>query len=183
MPWGSAPASSIPRWKERSLRAGFSRAIFTPRTYGLLGEHRGRPLLLLGEGLAQLLLLLLWEVGRDDLEVVGLQLVYDPLRGVGPAGQGKQRGGTRRHLLTNLPDEVVVDAHVCHRPRKCSHARTDRRAEEGYEEDQPEQEAPEGSTHRSSAGRAGQLAGLGLLVAFRPGDHSRVLEGDHLSLL
>src|SRR5918993_5494710 len=74
-------------------------------------------LLLLGEGLAQLLLLLLWQVGRDDLEVVGLQLVYDPLRGVGPAGQRKQRGGARRHLLTHLPDEVVVYPNVGQRSR------------------------------------------------------------------
>jgi hypothetical protein len=48
---------------------------------------------LLGEGLAQFLLLLLWEVGGDDLEVILLQLVDHPLGGVGPASQGKQRGG------------------------------------------------------------------------------------------
>src|SRR5215212_6693597 len=35
--------------------------------------------LLLGEGLAQLVLLLLWEVGRDDLEVIGPELVDHPL--------------------------------------------------------------------------------------------------------
>src|SRR5918994_7515200 len=108
MPWGSAPASSIPRWKERSLRAGFSRAIFTPRTYGLLGEHRGRPLLLLGEGLAQLLLLLFGQVGRDDLEVVGIQCVDHPLGCVRPAGEREQRGGPWRHFLAHPPYEVVV---------------------------------------------------------------------------
>jgi hypothetical protein len=43
--------------------------------------------LLLGEGLAQLVLLLLWEVGGDDLEVVGLELVYHPVGGGGPAGR------------------------------------------------------------------------------------------------
>src|SRR5215207_9941783 len=107
------------------------------------------PLLLLSEGLAQLPLLLLWQVGGDDLEVILLELVYDPLRCVGPAGQGKQRGGPRPYLLTNLPDEVVVYPHVGHRPRKRSHARTDRSSEEGHEEDQAEQEAQEGSTHRS----------------------------------
>jgi hypothetical protein len=32
MPRGSAPVSSMPRRKERWLSAGFSRAIFTPRT-------------------------------------------------------------------------------------------------------------------------------------------------------
>src|SRR3712207_2511875 len=34
MPRGSAPVSSIPRWKERSLSAGFSRAIVTPGSQG-----------------------------------------------------------------------------------------------------------------------------------------------------
>src|SRR5215212_11143148 len=47
MPWGSAPPSSIPRWNERSLSAGFSRAILTPcpkgsmvSLYSSIGAHR-----------------------------------------------------------------------------------------------------------------------------------------------
>src|SRR5829696_7049409 len=50
-------------------------------------------LLLLGEGLAQLVLLLLWQVGGDDLKVIGLQLVYDPIGGGGPTGEREQSGG------------------------------------------------------------------------------------------
>src|SRR5215203_4017629 len=140
-------------------------------------------LLLLAEGLAQFLLLFLWQVGRDDLEVVLPELVDNPVRGGGSAGQSEQRRGTFRHLLSHLLDEIVVYPNVGHRTRKCSHPSPDRRAEERYEEDQPEQETPEGSTHRSHAGRAGQLAGLRLLVALGPAEHSSVLEGDHLSLL
>ena len=49
-----------------------------------------RPLLLLCEGLPQLALLLLGQVGRDDLKVVCLQLIDHPLRRCRPAGQGKQ---------------------------------------------------------------------------------------------
>jgi hypothetical protein len=53
----------------------------------LCGDVARLLLLLLGEGLAQLVLLLLWQVGGDDLEVVGLELVYHPVGGGGPAGR------------------------------------------------------------------------------------------------
>src|SRR5215211_1312498 len=89
--------------------------------------------LLRGEGLTQLLLLLLGQVGRDDL-----------VRRRRPAGQSKQSRGSLCYLLANLLDEVVADAHVGHRTR--AHGRTDRRAKEGHEEDQSEQESPESAT-------------------------------------
>src|SRR5919112_4564902 len=85
------------------------------------GQPAGRsktisPPLFLREGLAQLLLLLLWQVGRDDLEVVLLQFV-DHLVGSGrPAGQGKQSGGALRDLLADLLDEIVADSNVRQRP-------------------------------------------------------------------
>src|SRR5919112_3507275 len=47
-------------------------------------------LLFVCEGLAQLLLLLLGQVGRDDLEVVGLQLVDHLVDCRHPAGEGEQ---------------------------------------------------------------------------------------------
>ena len=56
-----------------------------------LRRCRSSSVLLLGEGLAQLLLLLLWQVGGDDLEVVLFQLVDHPLGRVGPASQCEQR--------------------------------------------------------------------------------------------
>src|SRR5919112_4264073 len=142
-----------------------------------------RPVLLLRESLAQSLLLLLGQVGGDDLEVVLPELVYHPLRRRRPAGQSKQRRGSLRDLLSYLLDEVIVDSNVGHRTRERSHPSPDRRSKEGDEEDQPEQETPEGSTHSARAGRAVYLAGRRLLVALGPADHSRVLEGDHLSLL
>src|SRR5215216_6754223 len=108
-------------------------------------------LLLLGEGLAQFLLLFLGQVGGDDLEVVLPELVYHPVRSRRPAGQSKQRRGPLRYLLSHLLDEVIVDPNVGHRTRKCSHPSPYRRTEEGYEEDQPEQEAPEGSTQGTRA--------------------------------
>src|SRR5215204_4115675 len=79
-------------------------------------------LLFLGEGLAQLLLLLLWQVGRDDLEVVLPEFVDDPVRCRRPAGQGEQRRGSLRDLLAHLLDEVFVDSDVSHRARECAHA-------------------------------------------------------------
>src|SRR5215207_4723399 len=85
------------------------------------------PLLLLGEGLAQLVLLLIRQVGRDDLEVVLPQFVDHPVGRRRPTGQGKQSRGPRRHFLTHLPDEIVVDADVgqgaAERPRPCPNRR------------------------------------------------------------
>ena len=49
--------------------------------------------LLLGEGLAQLVLLLLWQVGRDDLEVVLPELAYYLVGCRRPAGEGEERRG------------------------------------------------------------------------------------------
>src|SRR5919112_4653164 len=113
-----------------------------------------RPVLLLRESLAQSLLLLLWQVGGDDLEVVLPELVDYPVRRRRPAGQSKQRRGPLRYLLSYLTDEVIVDPDVGHRTRKRSHPSPDRSAEEGHEEDQPEQKTPESATHRARAARA-----------------------------
>jgi hypothetical protein len=57
----------------------------------LTAPERFRLLLLLRKGLAQLLLLLLGQVGRDDLEVVLLELVDYPLRRRRPAGERKTK--------------------------------------------------------------------------------------------
>src|SRR5215203_4536800 len=103
-------------------------------------------LLLLAEGLAQFLLLFLWQVGGDDLEVVLPELVDYSLRRRRPAGEREQSRGSRRHFLAHLPDEIVVDSYVGHRTRKRSHPSPNRRAKEGHEEDQPEQETPECAT-------------------------------------
>src|SRR5215213_7741281 len=117
----------------------------------LTAPRQSRPLLLLGEGLAQLLLLLLGQVGRDDLEVVLPELVYNLVRRGGPASERKKRRGPRGNLISHLLDEIVANAHVCHRTRERAHPRADRSPEEGHEEDQPEQKTPESATHSSSA--------------------------------
>src|SRR5215212_12205771 len=52
--------------------------------------------LLLGEGLAQLVLLLLRQIRRDDLEVVLPELVDHPVGRGSPAGEREQRRGARR---------------------------------------------------------------------------------------
>src|SRR5215204_6484996 len=70
------------------------------------------PVLLLGEGLAQLLLLLLGQVGRDDLEVVLPEFVDYLIYRRRPTGKRKQGGGALSHLLANLSDKVVVDAYI-----------------------------------------------------------------------
>src|SRR5687768_1156979 len=142
----------------------------------LTAPRRSGSLLLLREGLTQLVLLLLGQVGRDDLEVVLLQLVDHLVYRRRPTGQRKQGGGALRYLLANLFDEVVVDAHVRHRTRHPA----DRRAKEGHEEDQPDQETPECAPARASAL---QLASLGLPVALGPADYCGVLQGDQLPLL
>src|SRR5829696_5335616 len=131
---------------DTSLKAGSPGLSALERTTRSDRSKANRPVLLLREGLAQSLLLLLGQVGGDDLEVVLPELVYHPLRRRSPAGQSKQRRGALRDLLANLTDEVIVDPDVGHRTRKRSHPSPDRSAEERYEEDQPEQETPEGST-------------------------------------
>ena len=55
----------------------------------------------LGEGLAQFVLLLLWQVGGDDLEVVGPELVDHSVGGGRPAGQS----GTARRSPASLAHE------------------------------------------------------------------------------
>src|SRR5688572_1826755 len=152
-PWSGQPADR-------------SKAISLPTPYRLL----------LGAGLPQLLLLLLGQVGRDDLEVVRLQFVDHLVYRRRPTGQRKQGGGALRYLLANLLDKVVVDAHVPHRTRHPA----DRRAKEGHEEDHPDQETPECAPARAPAT---QLASLGLPVALRPADYRGVLQGDQLPLL
>src|SRR5215217_2342614 len=121
-------------------------------------------LLLLGEGLAQLVLLFFGQVCGDDLEVVGLQFVDHLVYRRRPTGQRKQGGGTLSYLLANLFDKVVVDAHVFHRTRHPA----DRRAKEGHEENHPDQETPEGAPARAPAM---QLASLWLPVALGPADY------------
>src|SRR5829696_1621078 len=139
---------------DTSLKAGSLGLSALERTTRSDRSKANRPVLLLRESLAQSLLLLLWEVGGDDLEVVLPELVDDPVRRRRPAGQSKQRRGALFDLLSHLPDEVIVDPNVGHRTRKCSHPSPDRRAKKGDEEDQPEQETPEGSTEGTRAGRA-----------------------------
>src|SRR5215216_206627 len=82
----------------------------------------------LREGLAELLLLLFGQVGRDDLEVVLLELVDDLVRRRRPAGQCEQRRGSLRDLLANLPYEVVVDIDIRQRASHPAHAGADRSA-------------------------------------------------------
>src|SRR3712207_6195050 len=120
------------------IRLGAVKSLTAPR--------RSRTLLRLREGLAQLLLLLLRQVGRDDLEVVLLELVDDLVGGRRPAGKGEEGRRSFRYLLTYLLYEVVVYADVRHRSRERSHPGTHRRAEEGHEEDQANQEPPESTT-------------------------------------
>jgi hypothetical protein len=71
----------------------------------------------LREGLAEFLLLLLWQVGRDDLEVVLLEFADHLIGSRGPAGEGEERGGALRDLLSHLLDEVVVYPHIRQRSR------------------------------------------------------------------
>src|SRR5215204_7764494 len=165
-----------------SLRSGAHLALWSGNTGGR-STTLGLLLPFLREGLAQLALLLLGKVGRDDLEVVLLELVDDLVGCRRPTGQSKQRRGSLRDLLANLPYEVVVDAHVGQRACHPAHAGADRSAKERHEEDQPEQETPEGAPARASSSSAVQLAGLRLPVALGPADYSRVLQGDHLALL
>src|ERR671911_862071 len=130
---------------DTSLKAGSPGLSALEQTTRSDRSKANRPVLLLRESLAQSLLLLLGQVGGDDLEVVLPELVDHPLRRGRPAGQGKQRRGARSHFLTHLPDEVVADAHVCQRTRERSHPSPHRSPKEGDKEDQPEQDPPKGS--------------------------------------
>src|SRR5215210_6510558 len=118
--WAPAARILLPQPGERAVSAGYH-VLVAATPFPLWSGHqpdrsrvRSPYYLLLGEGLAQLLLLLLGQVGRDDLDVVLLKLVDDLVWCRRPAGQSKQRRGPRRDLLADLLDEVVADAHVCH---------------------------------------------------------------------
>src|SRR3712207_7626843 len=120
------------------IRLGAVNSLTAPSCYLTLLHSR--------ECLAQLLLLLLRQVGRDDLEVVLLELVDDLVGGRRPAGKGEEGRRSFRYLLTHLLYEVVVYADVRHGSRERSHPGAHRRAEEGHEEDQAYQEPPESTT-------------------------------------
>src|SRR3712207_2790912 len=115
----------------------------------LTAPRRSLTLLRLRECLAQLLLLLLRQVGRDDLEVVLLELVDDLVGRGRTARQGEEGGGPFRHLLAHLLYKVVVYADVRHGSRNRPHPGAHRRAEERHEEDQAYQEPPESTTQSS----------------------------------
>jgi len=83
----------------------------------------------------------------------------------------KQRGGTRRHLITHALDEVVADADVRHGADQGSGRGADRGTDQRDEEDQTEQESPKRTTERPRFSRAMQLAGLRLLLVGRPADN------------
>src|SRR5215203_1698519 len=83
-------------------------------------------LLFVCECFAQLLLLLLWQIGRDDLEVVGLQLVDHLVDRRRATGEGKQRRGALRDLFAHLLDEVVANAYVGQSTRHPAHTGPDR---------------------------------------------------------
>src|SRR5918995_1983538 len=153
------PSGEVPiRWR---LSPHTRPGAVTPLT----APGRFRTLLLLGEGLAQFVLLLLGQVGRDDLEVVLPELVDHPVGGGGPAGQGKQGRGSRRHFLAHLPDEIVVDPNIVEGTSQGTPRCTHRRSKERHEEDQSDQETPECTPACTRASSAVQLAGDGLLVA------------------
>src|ERR1051325_3603593 len=89
-----------------SLHGG---ALFCPGAVNpLTAPRQSRPLLFLGEGLTQLVLLLLRQIGRDDLKVILPELVNDLVRCRSSACECEECRGTLRHLIAHLLDEVIV---------------------------------------------------------------------------
>jgi hypothetical protein len=80
-------------------------------------------------------------------------------------------------------DEVVVDAVVPESPSQGTEGRPDGRAEEGREEDQPKEHAPEHPAQGAGAHQFHQLPGPGAFLPNRPGDDGRVMHLDQVLLL
>src|SRR5918998_2105848 len=166
---GCANTTPAPERLEQHLRSVISR-LTTPERSIAFNYYCAK-------AFAQEFLLLLGQVGRDDLEVVLLELVNDLVGRRGPAGQGEQGGGALRHLLANLLYEVVVDPDVGQEAADRAHPRPHPRPKEGDKEEHPEQKTPEGTP--ACAHGAVRLTGLGSLVALGPADQRRVHQGDH----
>src|SRR3954447_23230929 len=89
----------------------------------------------LGEDAAQLVLLLVGEVGLDEDHRLTLEGLFD-LVDDGVGGQDEQRGGARLDLVTHLADEAVVDADIREAAREGADPRTDGQTEQRNEEDE-----------------------------------------------
>ena len=89
---------------------------------------------------AQGVLLLGGQVGVDELGVRPGELLLDPVHD-GVTGHEEEGGRAGFDLFPDGLDEVVVDPDVAERPGQRTHPRTDRRAQQGNEEQQAEEHA------------------------------------------
>src|SRR6478752_7311947 len=149
----------------------------------LTGSSRRRPgpggSVLLGEGLAQLGLLLVRQVGVDQLGVDARErrshLVHHSI-----ARQQEQRRSARGDLGLDGIDEVVVDPGVGQRTAQRAGGGADGEPEDRDEEQDAEQQSPERAAHGAGAGEAVELTGLRLALAGLPLDGRGVVDVDQL---
>src|SRR5690349_18056727 len=112
---------------------------------------------LFAEGLAQLGLLRIAQVGADELGVrIGEGAADSVYNGV--LAHEEQGRSTWRHLITHGLDEVVADTDVGHGADQGSGRGANRRTDQRDEEDQTEQEPPERTAECPCSGCAMQLA-------------------------
>ena len=126
-----------------------------------------------GEDLAERGLLLVVQVGEDELGLLVPAKASRTLSTTASERQHEQRRRARRHLVAHLVDEARRRSRRRPAIRRAHRWRRRRGAEQRHEEDQPEEQPPEGAAERTGAGGAGELASLGLLLADLPRRRSR----------
>src|SRR5262249_44841280 len=92
-----------------------------------------RARLFLAKSLAEFLLLILGQVGTDDLELQVLQRIGHAVQD-GVARHQEECGCPFRHLAANPIDEIRIDAIVPERPSQGTDGRADGHPKEGHEE-------------------------------------------------
>src|SRR5437879_7596148 len=137
---------------------------------------------LLSKGLAELVFLLFGQVGLNDLELLALDRLNNPVNH-GPTCQEEQGRGPWRDLGAHRVDEVLVNPIMRKVSGECACRGTYRHTEERDKEEQAEQHAPECTTQCTSPGHVFDLSGLGLSGSKRPGDDGPILNLDELLLL
>ena len=127
-------------------------------------QAAGVLLVLLGaEGVLELLLLLLREVGADEAGVRALDGGHELV--LGHLGDDEEPAGlARRHGVVHLLEHLLVDAGLAPLAEQGAEAGADGHAEERHEEEQAEEHAPEGAAHGAGADQAVAVLDVRLAV-------------------
>lgn len=119
-------------------------------------------------GLAKPFFLLLRQVSLNDLELLTLDSLSNPVHH-GSTRQQEQGRGAWGDLFAHLFDKVLINAIIGKVSDERPHCGPYRQAEERDKEQQSKQQPPEGPTQCTSPSRAVELYGFGFTGSFRQG--------------